>query len=374
MDGLWPIVMSDSATTQDGPPEISVVVPLHNEQETLVELYRRLSLALRSLGMTYEIVLVNDGSRDATPGMIARLQESDPALVALHLSRNFGHQAAVTAGLDHARGLAVAIMDGDLQDPPELLPELVTLWREGNDVVYAVRHRRQEGVLKRLGYFAFYRLMRAMSDLDIPLDSGDFCLMDRQVVEALKALPERLRFVRGLRSFVGFRQVGLPYDRPAREAGTSKYPLRRLVALAVDGLISFSSRPLRMVTYLGIASATAAAALMVWALIDAFSTRSAPRGWASTIVVVLFMGSIQLISLGIIGEYIRMIFLEAKQRPTYLVMKPRPAPPRRSRPKKRSLAEPHTALRGPHRSRTHEPRPRPNHSRRDFGTDPNPIA
>ncbi len=208
--------MSDSVSTQsqDGPPEISVVVPLHNEQETLVELYRRLSLALRSLGMTYEIVLVNDGSRDATPGMIARLQESDPALVALHLSRNFGHQAAVTAGLDHARGSTVAIMDGDLQDPPELLPELVALWREGYDVVYAVRQRRQEGLLKRLGYFAFYRLMRALSDLEIPLDSGDFCLMDRQVVEALKALPERLRFVRGLRSFVGFRQVGLLTTAP----------------------------------------------------------------------------------------------------------------------------------------------------------------
>lgn len=354
--------MSDSVSTQpqDGPPEISVVVPLHNEQETLVELYRRLSLALRSLGMTYEIVLVNDGSRDATPGMIARLQESDPTLVALHLSRNFGHQAAVTAGLDHARGLTVAIMDGDLQDPPELLPELVALWREGYDVIYAVRQRRQEGLLKRLGYFAFYRLMRALSDLEIPLDSGDFCLMDRQVVEALKALPERLRFVRGLRSFVGFRQVGLPYDRPAREAGTSKYPLRRLIALAVDGLISFSSRPLRMVTYLGIASATAAAAMMVWALVDAFSTRSAPRGWASTIIVVLFMGAIQLISLGIIGEYIRMIFLEAKRRPTYLVMKPRPAPSRRTRPKKRMAAESHLTLRGPHRPRTTQPSPRRN--------------
>jgi dolichol-phosphate mannosyltransferase len=359
--------MSDSLT-QDGSPELSVVVPLHDEQETLIELHRRLSLALRGLGMSYEILLVNDGSRDATAELIARLQGSDPNLAALHLSRNFGHQAAVTAGLDHARGLAVAIMDGDLQDPPELLPQLVGLWREGNDVVYAVRRGRREGALKRLGYFAFYRLMRAMSDLDIPLDSGDFCLLDRQVVDALRALPERLRFVRGLRSFVGFRQVGLPYDRPAREAGTSKYPLRRLIALAIDGLVSFSSRPLRLVTYLGIASAGAAAALMAWALVDAFSTRSAPRGWASTIIVVLFMGSIQLISLGIIGEYIRMIFLESKGRPTYLVMNPRPDTARRARPK-RPLAERHPALRGPHRRRATEPRPRPAHSRFDFDAD-----
>jgi len=283
--------MSDSHA-QDGPPELSLVIPLHNEQETLVELHRRLSAVLQELGLNYEIVLVNDGSRDATPELILELQAADPRISGVHLSRNFGHQAAVTAGLDHALGQAVVVMDGDLQDPPELIPHMVELWRDGNEVVYAVRRQRKEGALKRLGYFAFYRLMRALSDLEIPLDSGDFCLMDRQVVDALGALPERLRFVRGLRSFVGFRQVGLPYDRPAREAGTSKYPFRRLLALAVDGLISFSSRPLRLVTYLGIASATAALLLMVWAFIDAFTTRSAPRGWASTLIIVLFMGSI----------------------------------------------------------------------------------
>jgi len=346
----------DQAQTQDGAPELSVVVPLHNEQETLGELHRRLSQALGPLGMSYEILLVNDGSRDATAERIAQLQALDPHLVALHLSRNFGHQAAVTAGLDQARGQAVVIMDGDLQDPPELLPQLVGLWRDGNDVVYAVRRRRQEGVLKRLGYFAFYRLLRALSDLDIPLDSGDFCLMDRQVVDALNRLPERLRFVRGLRSFVGFRQVGLPYDRPAREAGTSKYPLRRLVALAIDGLVSFSSRPLRLVTYLGLASAAAAATLMIWALADALSSHSAPRGWASTIVVVLFMGSIQLISLGIIGEYVRIIFLEAKERPTYLVMNPRVQSRPRARPSGPHRDRPKLALRGPHRRRALAPR------------------
>jgi polyisoprenyl-phosphate glycosyltransferase len=237
----------------------------------------------------------------------------------VHLSRNFGHQPAVSAGIDHARGLAVAVMDGDLQDPPEAIPEFVRLWREGNDVVYAVRRRRKEGPAKRLGYFAFYRLLNAISDLDIPLDSGDFCLMDRRVVDTLKQLPETRRFVRGLRSFVGFRQVGLTYERAAREAGQPKYSFRALVGLAIDGLVSFSSYPLRMVTYLGLTTVSISLLLLVWVLSDAFYNQTAPRGWASIVVVVLFMGSVQLISLGIIGEYIRLIFLEAKKRPTYIV-------------------------------------------------------
>src|SRR5262245_11193152 len=246
-----------SLPAPDGVPEISVVVPLHDEQENLAELHRRLTAVLEGLGVAYEILLVDDGSRDATPRMIGRLQESDPTVCALHLSRNFGHQAAVSAGLDYARGRAIVVMDGDLQDPPELIPRFVELWRGGDDVVYAVRRRRNEGVLKRLGYFTFYRLMKAVSEIDVPLDSGDFCLMDRRVVDALTSLPERVRFVRGLRSFVGFCQTGIPYDRPARLAGASKYPLRSLIALAIDGLVSFSGRPLRLVTYLGIASAAA---------------------------------------------------------------------------------------------------------------------
>jgi glycosyltransferase involved in cell wall biosynthesis len=307
------------------PPDLSVVVPLYNEEGNVAELHRRLSGALGASSATYEIVLVDDGSRDATPGVIDELAERDPHLTVLHLSRNFGHQSAVSAGLAHARGRAVVVMDGDLQDPPEVIPQFVARWREGYDVVYAVRRRRKEGAGKRLGYFAFYRLLGAISDLDIPLDSGDFCLMDRRVVEALNNLPERKRFVRGLRTFVGFRQVGLAYERAARESGRPKYTFRALVGLAIDGLVSFSSYPLRLVTYLGLAVALMAVGLTVWVFTDAYTRQSAPHGWASTMVVVLFMGSVQLISLGIIGEYIRLIFLEAKERPTYIVEEYRPA-------------------------------------------------
>jgi len=306
-------------------PTLSAVAPLYDEQESVAELHRRLTAALGSTGLSYEIVLVDDGARDRTPELIDELAARDPHVVAVHLSRNFGHQPAVSAGLDRARGDAVIVLDGDLQDPPELIPDLAAKWREGFDVVYAVRRRRDdEPWLRRVGYFAFYRLMAALSDLEIPLDSGDFCLMDRRVVDVLTHLPERMRFIRGLRSFVGFRQVGLEYDRPSRAAGSTKYSLRRLFALAVDGLVSFSGRPLRLATYLGLSAVAVAIGLLAWILYDAFvhlgsSGASAPKGWASTAVIVLFMGSAQLLCLGIIGEYIRLIFLETKGRPTYIV-------------------------------------------------------
>jgi dolichol-phosphate mannosyltransferase len=298
---------------------ISVVVPLYNEEESIKELHRRLDLAMKSMAVPYEILFVNDGSRDATPTLIDLLQANDRNLVGVHISRNFGHQAAVSAGIDHSRGDAVIVMDGDLQDPPEVLAQFVEKWREGFDVVYAVRRNRKEALPKRLGYYLFYRVLNAICDLDVPLDSGDFCLMDRKVVDVLKHLPERMRFIRGLRSFAGFRQVGLACDRAARERGEPKYTYRALVGLAIDGLVSFSSYPLRLVTRLGLAAIFLTTILLFWVLIDAFINRSAPRGWASTIVVVLFMGAIQLFSIGIIGEYIRLIFLEVKQRPTYIV-------------------------------------------------------
>ncbi len=303
-----------------GPPVLSVVVPLFNEQENVRELHRRLTASLRSMAISYEIVFIDDGSRDDTSRMIDELHGLDAHLAVIHLSRNFGHQAAVSAGLDHARGRGVVLMDGDLQDPPEVLPQFFARWREGVEVVYAVRRHRKEGVFWRLGYFAFYRILNAISDLDIPLDSGDFCLMDRKVVDALKGLPERARFMRGLRTFVGFRQAGLVYERAAREAGRPKYTLRGLIGLGVDGLVSFSSYPLRLVTRLGIAAATIALGLTIWVLFEALTrTHTLPPGWASTVIVVLFMGSVQLISLGIIGEYIRLIFVESKGRPTYIV-------------------------------------------------------
>lgn len=301
------------------PPELSIVVPLLNEQENLGELHRRISDVLAAIDINAEIVLVDDGSQDSTPRLLDALAARDHRVVAIQLTRNFGHQAAVTAGIDHARGHAVVVMDADLQDPPELIGDFVRLWRSGHDVVYAVRERRKESLSKRLAYSLFYRLLKSIGEFDIPRDSGDFCLMDRRVVDALKSLPERVRFVRGLRAFVGFRQIGLAYDRPGRERGKTKYTLGKLAALAVDGLVSFSARPLRLVTTLGIVAATVALGLTCWVVADAIALRTAPRGWASTIVVVLFMGSVQLVSLGVIGEYIRLIFLEAKGRPTYLI-------------------------------------------------------
>ncbi len=316
-------------------PLLSVVVPLYNEGVNVDRLHRRLAAALAPLGDPYELVFVDDGSRDATPRLLDEAQEGDPSVVVIHLSRNFGHQAAVSAGLDHARGRAVIVMDGDLQDPPELLPRFVEKWDEGFDVVYAIRQKRKEGPMKRLGYFAFYRLLNAMSDLAIPLDSGDFCLMDRKVVDALNALPERIRFVRGLRTFVGFRQAGIAYERAARAAGRPKYTFRALIGLAINGLVSFSSYPLRLMTFVGIGTAALAAALTVWVFVDAFVHHTAPRGWASVIVTVLFLGSIQMIGLGIIGEYVRLIFLESKGRPSYIVgeyrSRDRPAGARRPR-------------------------------------------
>ncbi|WP_250846648.1 glycosyltransferase family 2 protein [Aquisphaera insulae] len=311
--------MSNPAPTGDATPLLSVVVPLFNEEANVEALHGRLRDSLATTGEPYELVLVNDGSRDATAILLDRLHEADRRVVVIHLSRNFGHQAAVSAGLDFARGRAVAVMDGDLQDPPEVLPRFLERWRDGVEVVYAIRRDRKETAFKRLGYFAFYRIMNAISDLDIPLDSGDFCLMDRRVVDALTTLPERMRFVRGLRTFVGFRQEGLEYERAPRTRGRSKYTFRALMSLAISGLISFSSYPLRIVTYLGIATAAMAAVMMAWVFHDAFTNGTAPRGWASVIVTVLFMGSIQMVGMGILGEYIRLIFLESKGRPSYIV-------------------------------------------------------
>ena len=320
MDGaVYPPPHISGLRTDRGRAGISVVVPLFNEEENLASLWERLQTALELTNLGYEVVLVDDGSRDATPVLLDALHDEHPQAIVVRLSRNFGHQAAVCAGLEHARGRAVVVMDGDLQDPPELIPELIRLWDEGHDVVYAVRRSRSEALVKRLCYQGFYRILGLISELEMPLDSGDFCLMDRRVVETFNRLPEKCRFVRGLRSFLGFRQVGLEYDRPAREAGRPKYTFRKLSGLAVEGLVSFSAYPLRLVTYLGLATAVAAVALTGWALNDAIRHQTAPRGWASTLVVVLFMGAIQLLSLGIIGEYIRLIFLETKNRPTYIV-------------------------------------------------------
>ncbi|MEM9414646.1 MAG: glycosyltransferase family 2 protein [Planctomycetota bacterium] len=301
---------------------LSIVMPCHNEQEVLPETYRRTTAfgqTLAEQGMDYEIVFVNDGSRDRTGELLDGFAAQDDNVRAVHLTRNFGHQPAVTAGLSVARGDAVAILDADLQDPPEVLSDFLAKWREGYQVVYAVRKKRKEWFGKRLGYWAFYRLFALISELDMPLDSGDFCLLDRSAVDMLNALPERQRFVRGLRTWIGLKQIGVAYERDARQAGQPSYTFRSLLRLASDGMVSFSVAPLRLTTRLGIFGVLCAIGLGVWVLIVAFSERHGPQGWASLACLILFLSSIQLISLGIIGEYMARIFLEVKGRPTFLI-------------------------------------------------------
>jgi dolichol-phosphate mannosyltransferase len=313
---------------------LSVVLPAYNEQEVLPLTYQRFTAMrapLADLDVDLELVFVNDGSVDATPQLLEEFARKDAGVRAVNLTRNFGHQAAVTAGLSLSRGDAVAVMDCDLQDPPELLPRLLEPWREGYHVVYGVRKKRKEWFGKRFAYWAFYRVLARISDLDIPLDSGDFCLMDRSVLELLDQLPERQRFVRGLRTWVGLRQTGIEYERPARAAGEPAYTFKGLLKLAMDGLVSFSSVPLRLVTRLGMLSAVFALAMGLWVVWSVVTGQPMPRGWASLACLVLLAAAVQLISLGIIGEYLARVFLEVKRRPTYLiasVIEHDPVPPR----------------------------------------------
>ena len=305
---------------------ISVVVPCYNESAVLDRLYERLTAAAESWNEPFEIVVVDDGSNMETWGKLNAIHRQDPRWRLVRFSRNFGHQTAVSAGLSYASGDAVLVIDADLQDPPEILHEFLAKWREGYEVVYAVRRNRKESLFKRVCYSAFYRVLSKMSDVAIPLDSGDFCLMDRKVVDLLCSFPEQNRFVRGLRAWTGFRQVGLPYDRHAREAGEPQYTFRGLVKLAVDGVFSFSTAPLRFVTRMGFFISALAMAGTVFSLAqrvfaDWFAQiglRPVP-GFATIVISLLFLGGIQLISLGVIGEYIGRIYEQVKQRPLWIV-------------------------------------------------------
>ncbi len=298
---------------------ISVVIPVYNEEETLRPLVARLTETLEAIEEDYEVIFVDDGSRDSSPALLAEFHGANPKIKYVTLSRNFGHQVAISCGIDYASGAAVIAMDGDLQDPPEVLPGMISKWREGFEVVYAVRRRRKENIAKRAAYTAFYRLLSAVSYLDIPLDSGDFSLMDARVVEELKAMPERNRFVRGLRTWVGFKQTGYEYERSSRFAGESKYNFARLMRLAFDGLVSYSFVPLRMVSNFGLAVSFFAFLYMAYLIFARVLGNVVIQGWLSTVAIVLFLGGIQLLSLGIIGEYIGRIFDEVKQRPHYVV-------------------------------------------------------
>ena len=301
-------------------PVLSVVLPVYDEVANLRPLTASLIPVLERITQgAWEIVYVDDGSRDGSSEALDALHAEERRVKVMHLSRNFGHQAALSAGLEAAGGQAVVLMDADGQDPPELLEQFVEKWRAGNEVVYAIRRRRKESLFKRACYALFYRSLRVIAEIDLPLDAGDFCLLDRVVVDELIALPERQRFLRGLRSWIGFRQVGVEYERAARAGGTPKYTLRQLMRLAVSGYVGFSSFPLRASSWLGIAAAGTGFALALWAIATKILGIPSPRGWASTVAIVLFVGGVQLLVLGMIGEYLGRVYDEVRGRPTYVV-------------------------------------------------------
>jgi dolichol-phosphate mannosyltransferase len=299
---------------------ISVVVPIYNEQENLPELRTRMTAALDSTSQTWELILVNDGSRDRSAETMREMHAHDPRIKLINLSRNFGHQPAVTAGVHHARGDCVILIDGDLQDPPEVIPEMIRKWKEGNQVVLAERNSRGDGGGARgIGFALFYPIFRRISDLPTVPDAGIFGLMDRAVVNEFNKLPERNRFIPGLRAWLGFKQASVFYDRKDRAAGKPKQTLRRLFKYAVDGMLSFSTKPLRAATYLGFMISIFAFGLGVFYIVSFFTMHKQVTGFTTTIVSVLFLGGVQLITIGILGEYIGRIYEEIKQRPLYVV-------------------------------------------------------
>jgi len=303
-----------------GQPDLSIVIPVYNEEATLPELLRRIAEILAQAGSEPEVILVNDGSQDASARLVADVCRADPRFRGVHLSRNFGQEAALAAGLRYARGRAVVVMDADLQDPPALIPKLLERWREGYEVVYA-RHttREREGLVKRGAAYLFYRVLQGLAEHDVPADSGDFCLMDRRVVDLLTAMPERNRFIRGLRAWVGFRQSSVEFERPARFAGEPKYTFRGSLRLGLDGLVSLSKAPLKLGTYLGLLVSATSFLLGIAFLIQKLTVGFEVRGWASMMVTILFLGGVQLLTVGIIGEYISRIYDEVKLRPLYVV-------------------------------------------------------
>ncbi len=298
----------------------SVIAPIYNEAENIPELYRRVRETLESTGEPWELLLVDDGSTDGSTEKIRALAETDEHVRALIFARNFGHQIAITAGWDHARGEAVVTIDSDLQDPPELILDMVKKWREGYEVVYAVRAEREgESWFKLWTASLFYRLIYRITDVKIPLDTGDFRLMDRRVVDVLKQMRERHRFPRGMSAWVGFKQVGLEYKRAARHAGSTKYPFRKMFKLAINAITSFSYFPLQVATFFGFVSAGLAILAIPVVVYMRITGSQAFFGQATTLIAVLFLGGVQLISLGILGEYIGRLYDEAKGRPLYIV-------------------------------------------------------
>ena len=302
-------------------PTVSIIIPIYNEEENIPELYHRLQGVIEQLDGEAELIFIDDGSRDNSLNLMRGIYERDYRVKYISLARNFGHQIAVTAGLNNVKGEAVVVMDADLQDPPELVLPMIEKWRQGYQVVYAQRlSRKKESALKRFTAYAFYRILRRLADVNIPSDTGDFCLMDREIVDILNAMPERNRYIRGLRAWVGFRQTAIPFERDPRFAGKVKYSFAKSWALAINGIISFSRVPLKLATYLGMLSAAAALLMILlvlyWRLFDPASPLI---GYTLITIALFFLGSVQLFCIGILGEYIGRIYEEVKGRPIYTV-------------------------------------------------------
>lgn len=301
-------------------PVFSIVVPVFNEESVVLETYKRLKAVMDGLNEPYEILFVNDGSRDKTAYMINEICVLDKNIKLIDFSRNFGHQIAITAGMDYTRGKAIVVIDADLQDPPEVIPRMIEKWREGYDVVYGKRaERKGDTVFKKLTASIFYRLLRKMTDVDIPVDTGDFRLIDRKVCDALKTVNERSRYVRGLISWLGFRQTGVEFVRDKRFAGETKYPLKKMIKFAFDAITSFSYKPLKLASYAGMSVSLLSFAYLLYVFYLRLFTSETEVGWTSIVAINLFFNGIILIILGIIGEYIGRIYDEAKGRPLYIV-------------------------------------------------------
>jgi len=301
-------------------PTFTVIAPIYNELENIPELYPRIRDVMDQTGEPWELILVDDGSSDGSTEVIRKLAENDRRVRPVIFARNFGHQIAVTAGVDYSRGDAVVIIDADLQDPPEVILDLIAKWREGFEVVYAVREEREgETWFKKTTASLFYRLIHAITNVNIPLDTGDFRLMDKKVVAVMKQMREKHRFLRGMSAWVGFGQVGVKYKRKPRHAGISKYPIKKMIQFALNAITSFSYFPLQLATYIGFIAAGLSVLAIPVIVILRLTTGTALLGQATTLVMVLFLGGVQLISLGIIGEYIGRIYDESKNRPLYIV-------------------------------------------------------
>lgn len=313
--------MNVVAETRGDARLLSIVIPCYNEEEVIGETMKRIKLFCSELrDLDVELIFVDDGSRDRTRALLKGFAAGDDRIKLVCFARNFGHQIAVTAGIDAANGDAVVLIDADLQDPPEVMHEMIAKWREGYDVVYGTRTERPgESAFKLATARGFYRLLNKLSEVPIPLDTGDFRLMSRNVVNTLRAMPERDRFVRGMVSWVGFRQTALPYRRAERFAGESKYPLRKMLRFATDGILSFSTKPLQMSVAMGMLCAAASSLGILYALYLRLFTNIWVEGWTALMIAVLFIGGVQLISVGILGEYVGRIYNEIKKRPLYVV-------------------------------------------------------